>query len=154
MKKIIALITISCFILTISGCATSPENINTAYVSALQYNSYSCSQLGQEYARIEAKVSDLTKKQRKDSTKDAVAMGVGLILFWPALFFLIGSKGNPEELGRLKGECEAIERASIEKDCIALAARIVQDRETAKKEMDANDELIKQREKEKALTGG
>jgi len=154
MKKIIALLTILCFVLTISGCASSPENVNTSYVSAFQYDSYSCSQLGQEYARIGAKVSDLTNKQRKDSTKDAVAMGVGLVLFWPALFFLIGAKGNPEELGRLKGECEAIERASIEKNCVTLATKIAQDRETAKKEMDANDELIKQREKEKALTGG
>lgn len=44
-------------------------------------------------------------------------MGVGLVLFFPALLLLAGSKGNPDELARLKGECDAIEVSAIEKNC-------------------------------------
>ena len=45
-------------------------------------------------------------------------MGVGLILFWPALFFLEGGDGpEAQEYARLKGEREAIERSSIKKKC-------------------------------------
>lgn len=40
-------------------------------------------------------------------------MGVGLVLFWPALFFLAGDD-QKEELARLKGEYEALEKASIQ----------------------------------------
>jgi len=43
-------------------------------------------------------------------------MGVGLVLFWPALFFLIGDD-KKEELARLKGEYEALEKIAIQKDC-------------------------------------
>jgi len=44
-------------------------------------------------------------------------MGVGLVLFWPALFFLAGSD-KKDELARLKGEYDALEQAAIQKDCM------------------------------------
>lgn len=54
--------------------------------------------------------------QKKQADTDAVAMGVGLVLFWPALFFLAGDD-QKEELARLKGEYEALQQAAIQKDC-------------------------------------
>ena len=44
-------------------------------------------------------------------------MGVGMILFWPALFALGGTKEQEAEYGRLKGEYEAIQQAAIAKKC-------------------------------------
>ena len=44
-------------------------------------------------------------------------MGVGLVLFWPSLFFIKGDGATAAELGRLKGEMDAIEQASIQKNC-------------------------------------
>ncbi|WP_200241917.1 hypothetical protein [Lamprobacter modestohalophilus] len=44
-------------------------------------------------------------------------MGVGLVLFWPALFFLAGGD-KKDELARLKGEYDALEQAAIQKDCM------------------------------------
>ncbi len=46
-------------------------------------------------------------------------MGVGLILFWPALFGLAATKDRKEELGRLKGEYEAIDHNIRGKQCTA-----------------------------------
>jgi len=43
-------------------------------------------------------------------------MGVGLVLFWPALFFLAG-EDKKEELARLKGDYEALQQAAIRQDC-------------------------------------
>jgi hypothetical protein len=42
--------------------------------------------------------------------------GVGLVVFWPALFFLAGDD-QKEALARLKGEYEALQAAAIRKDC-------------------------------------
>ncbi len=42
---------------------------------------------------------------------------VGVVIFWPALFFIGGDKGNAAELGRLKGEMEAVEQAATRKNC-------------------------------------
>jgi hypothetical protein len=45
-------------------------------------------------------------------------MAVGMILFWPALFFLEGGDGpQAAEYGRLKGERDALERVAIQKKC-------------------------------------
>ena len=40
-----------------------------------------------------------------------------LILFWPAIFFVGGDKGSAAEVGRLKGEMQAIEQANLAKSC-------------------------------------
>jgi len=44
-------------------------------------------------------------------------MGVGLVLFWPSLFFIRGDRETRAELARLKGELDAIEQMSIRKNC-------------------------------------
>jgi hypothetical protein len=44
-------------------------------------------------------------------------MAVGLIIFWPALFALAATKDRKEELGKLKGELEAVETAMKSRQC-------------------------------------
>ena len=55
--------------------------------------------------------------QDEKASGDAVATGVGVVLFWPALFFIKGDGQTAAELGRLKGEFDALEKVSIEKNC-------------------------------------
>lgn len=59
----------------------------------------------------------MTGAQDSKATGDAVATGVGIVLFWPALFFIKGDSTTAAELARLKGEMEAIEQTSIKKNC-------------------------------------
>ena len=103
--------------MTLSACADKSENIQSTYISPLQYQNYSCRQLGEEGARVSARASQIAGVQDKNAQNDAVATGVSLVLFWPALFFIGGNKENAAELARLKGEMEAIEKASIQKNC-------------------------------------
>lgn len=56
-------------------------------------------------------------EQNKKAQNDAVATGVALVLFWPAAFLIKGDQGSAAELARLKGEMDAIERASIARRC-------------------------------------
>lgn len=115
-RKIIALINILLFLPIVSGCSPRAKNTSATYVSPLQYQSYNCNQVGQELLRVNQRVLEVTGKQDSAATKDAVALGVGLVIFWPALIFmLVGDK--KEELGRLKGEYEALEKTAIGKDC-------------------------------------
>jgi len=99
-----------------AGCSSSPEKISAAYVSPIQYSPYDCDQIGVELIRVNRRVVEVSGVQKKNADRDAVAMGVGLVLFWPALFFLAGSDQS-EELARLKGEYEALETAAIQKKC-------------------------------------
>ena len=68
--------------LFVFGCATSPDKISPSYVSPLQYQSYSCSQIEQEFARIGRRVSEVTGQQQRERTKDQWAFGIGMVLFW------------------------------------------------------------------------
>jgi hypothetical protein len=77
-----------------------------------------------------------------ERTADNWQMGVGLVLFWPSLFFLEGGDG-PEaaEYSQLKGEYEALRQTSVAKQC-GIASRspdeIMKDADKAAKERTGN----------------
>jgi hypothetical protein len=60
--------------------------------------------------------SAIAVRQQKYADNDPVVMGVGLVLLWPALFFLAGDD-QKQELASLKGEYEALHQAAIRQDC-------------------------------------
>ncbi|MDC2993211.1 metal ABC transporter ATP-binding protein [bacterium] len=112
------LIPIAAAAFTLLGCASHPDKISTASVSVLQYKNYSCDQLASEEQRITNRASELYSSLKKTADTDAIQMGVGLVLFWPTLFFLEGGDDErAREYSKLKGEKEAIETASIQKNC-------------------------------------
>jgi hypothetical protein len=83
----------------------------------MQYESFQCPQLSEEAQRINSRASIVAGTQDEKATRDAVATGVGVIIFWPALFFIGGNDQQTAELARLRGELEAIEQVSIRKRC-------------------------------------
>ncbi|HWA30973.1 MAG TPA: hypothetical protein VG867_07735 [Rhizomicrobium sp.] len=103
--------------LFVAGCAKDASDVRASYVSPILYENYTCPQLGEEATRISAKAGDAAGVQNQHSTNDKVAMGVGLIVFWPALLMVKGNDENAVELARLKGQMDAIEEASIKKRC-------------------------------------
>jgi hypothetical protein len=117
MKNMRITASVLMFGFAITGCAKPADQISAAYVTPLQYDAYSCDQLAAEAGRVSARASQTMGVQQKKATGDAVAMGVGLVLFWPALFFIKGNGGSETEIARLKGEMEAIEQVSIQKKC-------------------------------------
>lgn len=114
MKKTVALALCAGLV---SACATNPDKISAQYVSPLAYQGYTCDQIRTELVRVGTRVSEVTGQQRKQANNDALAMGVGLVIFWPALFFLAGGSDKKEELGRLKGEYDALQVSANEKSC-------------------------------------
>jgi len=104
----------------IGGCASSPDQIQTSYVSPLQYKNYDCDQIAGELERVSRRTNELYGSLKKTSDNDNAQMAAGMILFWPALFFLEGGDGPAAaEYGRLKGERDALEKVVIQKKCDA-----------------------------------
>ncbi len=103
--------------LVLAGCATSPKDITAAYVSPVPYQAMSCDQLRGEAARVSAAAADAAGVQQGRANSDAVAMGVSLVLFWPAIFMVGGDKGNASQVAELKGEMNAIQQVNAEKSC-------------------------------------
>jgi hypothetical protein len=104
-------------LMALVGCAKSTEEIPSAYVSPLIYQDYSCNQLAAEMQRVTRRVYESGVIVDDVAEGDDMAMGVGLILFWPSLFFIDGDGPEAAQYARLKGEHEAVEIASIQKEC-------------------------------------
>lgn len=138
LERVVWIVISLSFLLT-AGCASSSKKINATYVSPLKYNSYPCPQLEQEYARLLQKSSMVNKEQDDIASSDSVAMGVGMVLFWPALLF-IDNDDRREEVALLKGEINAIEESAIQKNCSSLSKAIINDRATAKKQTEEEAE--------------
>jgi len=115
MKKPVALAISIAVIFT--GCATASRDILATHVSPIQYQSYSCSQIAGELGLIHARANQLSRRLDKAAENDKKIAGAGAIIFWPALFALGGTKEQEAEYARLKGESDALQRASISKRC-------------------------------------
>jgi hypothetical protein len=116
MKNTILTIAISVALL---GCQTAPNKIAAAYVSPLQYANYDCDQIVAELSRVSDKASQLNGELDKKASADTAKMTVGLILFWPTLFFLDGDSSQNAEYAKIKGDYEALQKVAIEKKCNA-----------------------------------
>lgn len=109
-----ALVTVVAFV---AGCSTAAKDINATYVSPAQYSGYDCTQLSAETQRLQARYVELGGRLDQAASNDKTIMGVGLILFWPALFALGGTKQQEAEYGRLRGEFDAVQQTLIQKRC-------------------------------------
>ena len=120
MKKFIASTLAMTMIL--AGCSTASKDIAAVSVSPLQYQSYDCEQLTSESQRVQTRVTQLGGRLDEAASNDKAIAGVGMILFWPALFALGGTKQQEAEYARLKGEYDAIQQAAISKKCPGIIA--------------------------------
>lgn len=121
--------------ITLAGCASQPEKMQAQYVSPAQYEGYDCTRVTGEMGRTARRINELYGSLKQSADNDAAQMGVGLVLFWPTLFFLEGGDG-PEaaEYSRLKGEYEALETVAIQKGCpVPTTAKISRWAHLAKK---------------------
>ena len=101
----------------IGACADAAKDIPTQYVSPLTYENYNCQQIGGELERTSRRVGELTTQVDKRASKDTLKMTVGILLLWPTLFFVDGNGPEAAEYGRLKGEYEAQQKVSVQKEC-------------------------------------
>jgi hypothetical protein len=100
------------------GCAKRPESIAPAYVSHVSYQSWTCHQLGEESARISDALAVASEQQLNARTNDTV----GVIFLGLPVSSLSGDNIAPQ-IARLKGEQEAVRKASNLKGCEQIASR-------------------------------
>lgn len=101
----------------VSSCASKSTEITASYVSPVLYQNLTCQQLAEEARAVSSRAATAAGIQDKAASHDAAMTTVGVVLFWPALFFNKGDGAQSAELARLKGEMQAIEDASRRKGC-------------------------------------
>jgi hypothetical protein len=100
-----------------AGCSTASKDIAATYVSPMQYQPYNCEQMSAEGQRIQTRVTQLGGRLDEAANNDKAITGVGIVLFWPALFFLGGTKQQEAEYARLSGEYQALQQAAVLRNC-------------------------------------
>jgi hypothetical protein len=100
-----------------SACATYSEKIPATYVSPVLYEQLTCRQIAEEATRVAQRAAEASGAQNAQANKDNALTAVTIVIFWPAAFFVGGDRANATEVGRLKGEMDALEQASIRKNC-------------------------------------
>jgi hypothetical protein len=111
--------------IALGGCATASKDVPTSYASPIQFSNYTCEQITAENARLQGRLAQLEGRLDTAATNDKVLTGVALILFWPAVFALGGTKEQEAEYGRLKGEHDALRQVWIQKNCTISAASLL-----------------------------
>lgn len=114
--KTVAPIVLIGFVLT--SCAKSSKQITPAYVSPEQYRTWNCDQLTAELIRLRTRVTELGGRLDEASDADKAHAGIGLVLFWPTLLLLGGTRQQEAEYARLAGEHEAVQQAMTAKGCV------------------------------------
>lgn len=108
---------IAALCVVLGGCASSSADIQAAYVSPVQYQNYTCQQLGMEAEAISQRAAVVSGAQDQKRSNDAIATTAAVIIFWPAAFLVKGDGPTAAELGQLKGQMVAVEQASNAKKC-------------------------------------
>ena len=101
----------------LAACAQQPDKVVGTYVSPATYSSYSCKQIVSERNRVVQKVNELTGVQKKKADNDAAMMGIGMVLFWPALFGLAAGSDVEPQLASMKGNYDALTAIGTQKNC-------------------------------------
>jgi hypothetical protein len=98
--------------LALAACAQSPEYIDPIYVSDVPYRTLSCEQLGADQTQLADALAKASAAQSSASTNDAV----GVLLLGLPIGSMVG-ENRAAEIGRLKGELEAVQTALQTKTC-------------------------------------
>lgn len=113
--------TTTAFLLTaaigIAGCASKSSDIAPSFVSPVGYQNYTCEQLQQEAQGVSQSAAIASGRQDKARSDDIAKTTVGVVLFWPVLLFNEGDGRTAAELANLKGQMNAIQQASVQKQC-------------------------------------
>ena len=117
MKRIV--VAISAVSLALAGCATGSSGVVTSYASPMMYGGYNCAQLAAEDEMLRAQVAELKGTVDRTATNDKVMVGVGVVLFWPALLFIKGDGEAQSQYAHIKGEHDAIQHAFLLRGCAA-----------------------------------
>lgn len=110
-------ILICCAVLGLIGCASNADSVAPSYVSPIGYEGLSCRKLSMEAKRVGAEAAKLAGVQDKNATNDAVLTAVGVVVFWPVLFFTEGDGQTAAQLAQMKGRMKVIEEVSNRKKC-------------------------------------
>ncbi len=104
-------------LLAAGGCATRSGEVAPLPASPAQFAGWSCERIDDEAERVQRRAAELAWTVDERSGNNIVALGVGVMVFWPALLALRPHGPEADDLALLKGRFEALREASTLAKC-------------------------------------
>lgn len=101
----------------LAGCATRAVNVKPQPVDPSQFATWGCERLADELDAVQQRAAEVAYDVDERVGNNIVALGVGVTVFWPAMFALRPDGLEAEELARLKGRDEALRATQQRRGC-------------------------------------
>lgn len=106
--------------LVLAGCATRSGDVAPTPTSPSEFATWDCGRIDDELDAVQQRAADVAYSVDQRVGGNAVALGVGLAVFWPAILAMRPDGLEAAELARLKGRYEALQLAGKNHGCPAL----------------------------------
>ena len=104
--------------LLLSFCTNPPEHVDTREVDAKVYDGWSSDRLAAEAGRIVPEFNRSAEAQASNANTDGIAMLGAFIITMPLVTVLAFTKDRRHEIGKLKGQYNAVQSRSIAAGCL------------------------------------
>lgn len=101
----------------LGGCATRSADVAPLPTSPAEFLSWDCARIDDERDAVQQRAADVAYAVDERVGNNILALGVGVTVFWPALFAMRPDGLEATDLARLKGRYEALARAAVNKGC-------------------------------------
>ena len=101
----------------VAGCATRAADVAPAAASALEFSTWDCNRIDDERDAVQQRATELAWTVDERVANNIGALGVGAVVFWPAMLALRGDGPEAADLARLKGRHEALGAAARSQAC-------------------------------------
>lgn len=112
----------------LAGCATRAVDVRPLAADPADFQAWSCTRLHDEMDRVQQRAVELSWIVDERAGQHVVALGIGLMVFWPALLAMRPDGDESAELARLKGRYEAVQTAAGRNGCPPPPAEMASDR--------------------------
>lgn len=103
--------------LWLGGCATRAVDVQALPADPAAFASWDCERLDAEMDRVQQRAAELAYTVDARASTNIVALGVGVMVFWPALIAMQPPGAEAAELGRLKGRFDALQYSARRRAC-------------------------------------
>lgn len=104
------------------ACALRSTDVPAATVSPGEFGGWTCDRIDAELDRVQRHATQVAYAFDERAGANVVAMGVGAMVFWPALLAMRTNGEDRELLAQLKGRYEALRAAHRARPCDSAAA--------------------------------
>ena len=100
-----------------TGCASTAYDVPAKAVPMTAYKQYECHDLKSEHQRVSQKADALAAQIDQGLLAERLKMGVGVVLFWPALLLIDNQTQHHHQLASLKGERKTLSESLKARNC-------------------------------------